>query len=38
MVYDIFDSYIRKTSDEAELAFLAKKNWPKNGLKLPKIA
>ena len=37
-----FYPYIRKTSDEVELAFLANKNWqkiwPKNGLKWPKMA
>ena len=35
------DSYMRKTSDVAGMAFLAKKwqkIWPKNGLKWPKIA
>ena len=35
-------AYMRKTSDVAGMAFLAKKNWrkiwPKNGLKWPKIA
>ena len=38
----IFFPYMRKTSDVAEMAFFAKKNWrkiwPKNGLKWPKIA
>ena len=31
-------AYMRKTSSVAVMAIWAKKNWPKNGLKWPKIA
>ena len=41
-VSNFLQAYMRKTSDVAGMAFLAKKTWrkiwPKNGLKLPKIA